>query len=177
MRATGWSPKSPAHRDRMRRAFTFICEHFGPGYLGRSVTSRQRGASPFALTINGATPVWLSWMQAINFDCDVFAATLGANVALCNFREPGEGSGGNWYCKPATPQEKTATKPSQTLKKQYLTLTATPVLVSTAGDLLVDWNMKAPSRRSPTEGRDYWYRSGGATQYLVPNANARLKPL
>lgn len=175
--AADWRPKSDAHRDRMRHAFRFICNHFNPGYLSRPAQPARFGPSALALSINGSTPLWLAWMQAINFDCDVYDVALKAGTGLANFREPGDAAGGNWYCTPGSDSGGLAVKPTQTQVRRYTTVGPTQALVSVAGDMLVDWGMNPRRRDKPQVGRDYWYRSGGQTQYLIPNARERLKSM
>lgn len=175
--AADWYPRSDDHRQRMRTAFRFIVTRFDRGDLGRPVDRKEHGPGPNGLSIGGLRPVWLSWMQAINYDLAVHVVTINKDRQLINYRMPGDGPGGNWYAEPGTPQSLLALKPTQTAKRNYLVAQPVEILVSTAGDMVVDWGMHPPSGKRPLQGRDYWYRCGGGKQYLVPNAADVLKPV
>ncbi len=175
LKSAGWSPQNDVHRDRMHAAFRFIMERFERGYVHGPADSLEYGPGPWAFTIGGRTPRWLSWLQAIDFDAYVGTLPIVPGNLLFNYRAPGEGPGGNWYCDERTPSSRLALKPNQTAKHRYVITGYATALKSTAGDIMVDWNMTPRNGAKPTLNVDYWYRKGGGTQYLVPGAKAVLR--
>jgi hypothetical protein len=180
MREAGWWPRTETHRQRMREAFGFIVTRFPVAYVGGRADTREHGPSAMSLSIRGEVPVWLSWMQAINYDYPVEVVMLSPaqHPRLINYRAPGDAPGGNWYAADGTPAHALAIKPSQTRKMIYeLRAPGATALRSTAGDIVVDWGMQVARGAPPRQGRDYHYRHGGGQQFLISNASSVLKPV
>jgi hypothetical protein len=82
-----------------------------------------------------------------------------------------------WYTEWDVPSSKLTLPPDQTSPYGYEVVTPVEVLVSTAGDMLVDWNMRTDGPELLVQGVDDHYRSGSGVQYVIPNAGTVLRPL
>ncbi len=185
LRDASWpEPSSEIVCQRMEDALKFFQTRLG-GWCDRPLDQtdkgyQRHGANPWSFKIHGKVTKLTSAMQAIDFNRDVRAQHLDAGYFLRRYgvlRDRGQPASGIWYTDRDVPANRLALRPDQTTALGFSLLVPTEVLVSTAGDMLVDWGMQAPRGVTLQVGRDYHYREGGGIQYVVPDAAKILKPL
>ncbi len=186
LRKTGWPPpRDGTVAQRMQTAVSFFHEHLG-GRIDLPLDATDRGYqthgfNPFAFTVGGKVTKLTSAMQGINFNHPVTILQMARGKRLRRYGKPGEPRGrpaiGLWYTEWDVPASALALAPDQTAPYGYEVVAPVAVLASTAGDMLVDWNLRTDGADLLVQGVDYHYRSGGRVQYVIPNAGTVLRPL
>jgi hypothetical protein len=142
---------------------------------------RTHGFNPFAFKVGGKVTKLTSAMQVINFNHSVTILQMAQGKRLRRYGKRGEPRGrpatGLWYTEWDVPASALALPPDQTAPYGYEVVVPVTVLASTAGDMLVDWNLRTDGADPLVQGVDYHYRSGGGVQYVIPNAGAVLRTL
>jgi hypothetical protein len=186
LRQTGWPPpRDDAAAHRIQTALSFFHAHLqvwiklpldasDRGY-------RTHGPNPYAFAVGGRVTKLTGAMQGINFNQPVTTFSMVVGRKVRRYGKPGEPRGcpapGLWYTDPQVPASALALPPDQLSPYGYEVISPVSVLASTAGDMLVDWNMKLAPSAQPVRGVDYHYRSGSGVQYVIPNAASVLRPL
>ncbi|MBS0195532.1 MAG: hypothetical protein JSR77_02130 [Planctomycetes bacterium] len=188
LKKTGWPPpRDPDIARRMQVALLFFRQRLN-GWCDRPLDQTDRGYrvhgfNPSQDTARGKPTKLTGAMQAINFHFEVRLTQLDENHKLRRYGRPAEGKGasvsGLWFTEWWVPAAKLALPPDQNFAYNSVVSAKNGILVleSTAGDLLVDWNMQANASVVPENGRDYFYRSGGGVQFTIPSAESVLRPV
>jgi hypothetical protein len=186
LRQTGWPPpRDAAVAQRIQTALSFFHTHLSD-YLNLPFDAGDRGyqahgPSPYAFGFDGKVTKLSGAMQCINFNHAVKTFSMSVGTTVRRYAMSGQPRGcpapGQWYTGPGVPASALALHPQQMFPHDYEVVAPVSVLASTAGDMLVDWNMEAPPGAQLVRGVDYHYRSGGGVQYVIPHAKTVLRPL
>jgi hypothetical protein len=186
LKDTGWpSPRDPQVAVRMQVALEFFHRQLA-AWINLPLDATDKGyarfgSNPFAFKINGRVTKLMGGMQGINFNFPVESIGLAEGHEVRRYGKRGELRGkpatGLWYTEKDVPADRLALPPEQATPYSYKVIAAVSVLASTAGDMLVDWNMNPALQRQPTVGIDYHYRHGGGLQYVIPSAALVLRPV
>ncbi len=173
LRQSGFPDPGVQRGQRLAEAIAYLHSEV-PDLLPLAADNEDVGVNPFAFRINGRVTNLCAWVQAINLDMPVRRITVQEGTRLRMYKWPGFRRGspprGHWATTPDTPHSAVALPPGQSAAHGYVVTRPFSSLRSHAGDVLVDWSMRAPTD-------PYWYRQGGGVQFFIPDAAGVLRAL